>query len=86
LADAAAQYVEFRKLIERRDLAAYRAAAAVSMVIHFWEAQDYDAAFTSLKRAHDDFELANSRVTEFYKSIHTSKQGENKRHGHRTAA
>ena len=73
---------EFQKLIERRDVAAYRAAAAVELVIHFWEAQDYDAAFTSLKRAHDDFQQANSRITEFYKSL----KGENTRHGNRTAA
>jgi hypothetical protein len=71
----------FRTLLEKRDLAAYRAAAAVSMVIHFWEAQDYDAAFTSLKRAHDEFKSAESRVNDFLKSL----KGE-KKHGHRTAA
>jgi predicted negative regulator of RcsB-dependent stress response len=72
----------FQSLIAKRDLAAYRAVAAVEMAIHFWEAQDYDATFASLKRAHDDSELANSRVTEFYKSL----RGEQKRHGYRPAA
>jgi hypothetical protein len=73
---------ELQRLLERRDLAAYRAAAAVELVIHFWEAQDYDAAFTSLKRASDEFKNANDSITSFYKSL----QGEKKTHGHNTAA
>jgi len=72
---------EFRQLLERRDLAAYRAAAAVEQVIHFWEAQDYDAAFTSLKRASDEFQEAEQNITQFRKT----HKGET-RHGNRTAA
>ena len=73
---------QFRQILERRELAAYRCASAVQQVIHFWEAQDYDAAFTSLKRAHDDFTAAEAQLSEFRKT----HKGELTRHGNSTAA
>jgi predicted negative regulator of RcsB-dependent stress response len=73
---------DLERLMEQRDLAAYRAIAAIEIAVHFWEAQDYAAAFLQLQRAQNDFQEAERRITEFYKSL----LGEIKRHGHRPAA
>jgi len=72
---------EFEQLVERRDLAAYRAVGAVETVILFWEAQDFEASLSLLKRAHAEFERAESRITDFL----NSHKGELPRHGNRTA-
>jgi hypothetical protein len=56
---------EFERLLERRDLAAYRVAAALQLVIHFLEAQDYDGMSVQLRYALDDFQAADQRITEF---------------------
>jgi hypothetical protein len=72
---------QFRQLLERRELAAYRAVSVISTVIDFWEAQDYDAALIQLQRAQNEFKEADSLVTQFRKS----HQGEIT-HGNSSAA
>jgi chemotaxis regulatin CheY-phosphate phosphatase CheZ len=78
LPDAAAK---FEHLLERRDLAAYRVVEAVEAVIGFWEAQDYEASLSLLKRAHAEFERADHQISDF-RNLH---KGELTCHGNRTA-
>ncbi len=66
--------VEFRRLLEQRDLAAYRLVAAIETVIRFWEAQEYDQALALLVRARAEFERAEARINQFRNSI--DRQGE----------
>lgn len=73
---------EFKRLLDQRDLAAYRVVGAVQTVILFWEAQDYDASLDLLKQAFAEFRRAESRITEFRNSY----TGELTRHGNHTAA
>ena len=46
---------EFSRLCQKRDLAAYRAVAAIQTVVLFWEAQDYDDVLAQLQKALADF-------------------------------
>ena len=73
---------EFARLLERRDLAAYRVVGAVETVILFWEAQDYDASLALLTRARSEFERTEIPIAEFRNSY----KGELTRHGNRPAA
>jgi hypothetical protein len=73
---------EFERLLERRDLAAYRLVSTVDTVILFWEAQDYEASLALLKRAHAEFKHADRQITEF-RNLH---KGELPRHGNHPAA
>lgn len=75
-------FAEFQRLLERRDLAAYRAVVACDLAVHFFEAQDYDTAKVQLERARDDFHEAARRVQEFQ----LKHKGELNRHGNRSAA
>ena len=79
---ATATATEFARLLERRDLAAYRVVGAVETVIRFWEAQDYDASLYLLIRARSEFKRAEIRIAEF----RNSHKGELTRHGNRPAA
>ena len=69
---------EFNRLWQRRDLAAYRAVAAIQTVVLFWEAQDYQAALTQLQQARAEFQEAERRISEF----HNSHEGDSARHDH----
>ena len=73
---------EFRRLLERRDLAAYRLVGAVDTVILFQEAQDFESTISLLKRARADFQCADRQITEF-RNLH---KGELIRHGDHPAA
>jgi predicted negative regulator of RcsB-dependent stress response len=78
------QVATFASLLEQRDLAAYRAVAAIETAVLFWEAQDFEAAFAQLERARADFQQAQERITEFHQSHPRPPQGEH--HGNRSAA
>ena len=71
---------EFRRLSEQRELAAYRAVAAVKTILDFFEAQDFASAEASLRRVRSDFDEAECRLAQF---LNTHK-GE-LRHGNRRA-
>jgi hypothetical protein len=73
---------EFNRLCQMRDLAAYRAVAAIEIVVLFFEAQDYETALTQLQKARAEFQEADRRISEFRKS----HQGELDRHGHTISA
>jgi hypothetical protein len=73
---------EFNRLCQMRDLAAYRAVAAIQIVVLFFEAQDYETALTQLQKARAEFQEADRRISEFRKS----HQGELDRHGHTISA
>jgi hypothetical protein len=72
---------EFQRLLEARDLAAYRAVSAIAQVVDFFEAQDYENALALLKKVRAEFQEADQRVHQFRKS----SKGETTRHGNRTA-
>jgi predicted negative regulator of RcsB-dependent stress response len=59
---------EFSRLLERRDLTAYRAVAAIELALLFWEAEDYQSAFTRLSQAHEEFQQADARIHAFRKT------------------
>ena len=67
---------EFNRLCQRRDLAAYRAVAAIQPVVLFWEAQDYDDVLAQLQKALADFKAADARISQFRNSY----QGDGARH------
>jgi hypothetical protein len=73
---------EFSRLCQNRDLAAYRAVAAIQTVVLFWEAQDYDDVLAQLQRALADFKAADARISQFRNSY----QGALDRHGHTISA
>ena len=79
---ATATAAEFARLLERRDLAAYRVVGAVETVILFWEAQDYGASLALLTRARSEFKRTEIPIAEF----RNSHKGELPRHGNRPAA
>jgi len=53
-------------LLERRDLAAYRAVSKIQMVLQFWEAQDFENAEQLLRSALTEFEDADRKVNQLY--------------------
>ena len=53
-------------LIERRDLAAYRAVSKIKLTLDFWEAEDFENAEKLLRSALAEFEDADRKVTELY--------------------
>jgi hypothetical protein len=69
---------EFTRLCQMRDLAAYRAVAAIQIVVDSFEAQDYQTAFTQLQKARSEFQEAEQRISEF----HNSHKGDSARHDH----
>jgi len=73
---------EFNRLCQNRDLAAYRAVAAIQTVGLFWEAQDYDDVLAQLQKALADFKAADARISQFRNSY----QGDLNRHGHTISA
>lgn len=73
---------EFQRLLEARDLAAYRAVSAIGQVVDFFEAQDYESALALLKKVRAEFQEADRRVHQFRKST----KGETTRHGNRSTA
>jgi hypothetical protein len=73
---------EFSRLCQTRDLAAYRAVAAIQTVVLFWEAQDHDDVLAQLQKALADFKAADARISQFRNSY----QGELDRDGHTTSA
>lgn len=60
--------VEFRHLLNQREMAAVRAVSVIATALDFWEAQDYTAAKASLERARRDYQEADARVTNFRKA------------------
>lgn len=77
----------FARLMELRDMAAYRAVSVIGTVIDFFEAQDFDSALEQLKRARAAFHEADRRVTEFYETHQLPKTtGEKSAHGNHAAA
>ena len=78
---------EFEKLLEARDLAAYRAAAVVAVVVDFFEAQDYETAEKQLRSSLAEFREADRKVNQFIQQLKAKKnsQGEKRpAHGNRT--
>jgi hypothetical protein len=73
---------EFNRLCQTRDLAAYRAVAAIQTVVLFWEAQHYDDVLAQLQKALADFKAADARISQFRNSY----QGERDRHGQTISA
>jgi hypothetical protein len=69
---------EFNRLCQMRDLAAYRAVAAIQIVVDFFGGQDYQAALTQLQKARAEFQEAERRISEF----HNSHEGDSARHDH----
>lgn len=54
-------------LLERRDLAAYRAVSKIQMVLQFWEAQDYENAEQLLRSALAEFEDVDRKINALYR-------------------
>jgi hypothetical protein len=79
---------EFERLLQLRDLAAYRAVSVIQMVLDFFEAQDYESAVNMLDKARAEFDQADLRVVQFRKTLESATkqptQGEKARHGNRT--
>ena len=73
---------EFNRLYQTRDLATYRAVAAIQTVVLFWGAQDYDDVLTQLQKALADFKAADARISRFRNSYHEELD----RHGHTISA
>ena len=69
-------FSEFNRLCQRRDLAGYRAVAAIQTVLLFWEAQDYDLVLAQLQKVLADFKAADARISQFRNSY----QGDAARH------
>lgn len=74
---------EFERLLELRDLAAYRAVSVIQMVLDFFEAQDFSSAEQMLSGAREEFRAADERVNLFQQTLAQATQGEKARHGHR---
>jgi hypothetical protein len=70
-------YAEFKRLCDKRELAACRLVGAVSRVLHFFEAQDFDQAEMALRNAKAEYDAADSLITQFLNS-----KKENSNHGH----
>lgn len=83
MSDPAARARELQRLMNLRDLAAYRVVAAVDTVLLFWETQDYDASRARLERARADYARADQQITDFHKFQHS--EGDH-HHGNRSAA
>ena len=69
---------EFTRLCHMRDLAAYRAVAAIQIVVDFFEAQHYQTAITQLQKARAEFQEAERLISEFHKA----HKGDSARHDH----
>lgn len=67
---------EFRRLLEDRDLAAYRAVAAIDTIFLFFEAQDYDTVFSMLSHAREEFRRAEQAIHDFQQSHKFQPQGD----------
>lgn len=65
---------EFQRLLNQRDLAAYRVVAAVKSVLDFFEAQDFASAERSLRKARSEFDQAEDRLHQFRNSLPTGEQ------------
>jgi hypothetical protein len=59
---------EFQRLLQQRDLAAYRVVSATQVVIDFFEAQDYESALELLKKSQEAFRQADQKINAFTKS------------------
>lgn len=59
---------EFLSLYNRREMAAYQLVGAVRTVLAFFEAQQFDQAEAAVRRAYQDYQDADQRVTEFFNS------------------
>lgn len=75
------RHLEFQRLYDTREIAAYQLVGAVETVLQFFEAQDFDQAEAALKRALASYQQADSAVTDFLNS-----KKENSAHVHDTAA
>lgn len=56
-------------LLERRDLAAYRAVSKIKLVLDFWEAQDFENAEIILRSALAEFDEADRNVNTLYEQL-----------------
>ena len=70
-------YIEFKRLCDKRELAAYRLVGAVNCVLSFFEAQNFDQAEAALRRAKAEYDAADFLVEQFLNS-----KKENSNHGH----
>jgi predicted negative regulator of RcsB-dependent stress response len=61
-------YAEFKRLCDKRELAAYRLVGAVDCVLRFFEAEDFDQAEAALRRAKAEYEDADLKITHFLNS------------------
>lgn len=60
---------QLEKLLERRDLAAYRAVSKIQMVLQFWEAEDFENAENILRSALAEFDEADQKVNALYQQL-----------------
>lgn len=67
---------EFRELLNRRDVAAYRLVSAAQSAIAKLNFAEIDQAQSILQGAVLDFELADAKITEFYKTQGKPAQSE----------
>lgn len=67
---------EFERLLQLRDLAAYRAVSAIQMVLDFFEALDYESAENMLTKARDEFRAADERVNKFRDVVTVAKNAQ----------
>ena len=61
-------YAEFKRLCDKRELAAYRMVGAVDCVLGFFEAQNFDQAEAALRRAKAEYDAADFTITQFLNS------------------
>lgn len=73
---------EFQRLLQQRDLAAYRVVSATQVAIDFFEAEDYESALALLKKSQEAFRQADGKINAFTKSHLKEKS----KHGNRPAA
>jgi hypothetical protein len=67
---------EFERLLQLRDLAAYRAVSAIQMVLDFFEALDFESAQRMLSKARDEFREADERVNHFRDVVNVAKNSQ----------
>lgn len=61
-------------LLERRDLAAYRAVSKIKLVLDFWEAEDFENAENILRSALAEFDEADQKVTALYQQLNPKNE------------
>jgi predicted negative regulator of RcsB-dependent stress response len=66
----------FARLVQQRDLAAYRAVSTIQVVLDFFEAQDFESAQRALRNSLAEFRQADERITAFRTTHKKENQSE----------